>query len=316
MTSPEEPPVSPNRRVRLRNNTCPYCRTRLAAGAREIEHVIGRRFVPRGTLQAAWNLHVWSCRPCNFEKSQLEDDISAITLLGRVSAAGEVSDAGLLKEASRKAMGSISRKTGRSVANSDEAITIRGKLGPAQASITMRAPAQLDRDRAHRLALFQLKALFYWLTYNRETEQGGFWPGALFPVDGTNKSDFGNVVQRAFADRVIGWDYRLVVTTAATNIQAAIRKHPTAAAWSFALEWNGNFRLIGFFGDEATCEAEREALPKLEPDFLHEDGPHVYAIRANKVLAEEEDLLFIVPDEAAPDGNGTPQADSQAASVL
>ena len=64
--------------TRLDNVTCPYCRDRLSQVNRNEDHVIGRRFVPKGKLNGQWNLIVCACEECNTHKSNLEDDISAI----------------------------------------------------------------------------------------------------------------------------------------------------------------------------------------------------------------------------------------------
>lgn len=72
---------SPRHRVVKRNILCAYCGTPLAPfGGGEQEHVIGRRFVPKGTLSGQWNLIVKACPTCNDHKADLEDDISAITM--------------------------------------------------------------------------------------------------------------------------------------------------------------------------------------------------------------------------------------------
>ena len=44
--------------------------------------MIGRRFVPKGKLNNQWNLIVRVCIKCNNKKSDLEDDISAISMGG------------------------------------------------------------------------------------------------------------------------------------------------------------------------------------------------------------------------------------------
>jgi hypothetical protein len=44
------------------------------------EHVIGRRFVPKNTMFGQWNVILRACRECNTAKSELENDISAITM--------------------------------------------------------------------------------------------------------------------------------------------------------------------------------------------------------------------------------------------
>src|SRR5438067_12808695 len=69
-----------NRAIVLKNETCVYCGSELTAGNCTKEHVIGRKFVPKGKLHEEWNLIVRACTSCNHTKSDLEDDISAISL--------------------------------------------------------------------------------------------------------------------------------------------------------------------------------------------------------------------------------------------
>lgn len=70
-----------NRLMVRRSLYCAYCGAAFSRPSDgEAEHVIGRRFVPKGTLAAQWNLIVRACGPCNDHKADLENDISAITM--------------------------------------------------------------------------------------------------------------------------------------------------------------------------------------------------------------------------------------------
>lgn len=72
---------SPSRLIVRRSAFCAYCGHAFGPGDRgENEHVIGRRFVPKGTLANHWNLILSACGPCNDAKAELENDISAITM--------------------------------------------------------------------------------------------------------------------------------------------------------------------------------------------------------------------------------------------
>lgn len=72
--------LAPDRAIVLRNVACVYCGTSLTKETTTRDHVIGRRFVPKGKFAARWNLIINACEPCNNGKAELEDDISAITL--------------------------------------------------------------------------------------------------------------------------------------------------------------------------------------------------------------------------------------------
>lgn len=95
--------------------TCPYCSVELTEENNSEEHVVGRKFVPKGTLNNNWNLIVRSCNECNEEKSNFEDDISAITLAGRVWFEDNEYDETLLNNIKRKAKGSYSRRTRKAI---------------------------------------------------------------------------------------------------------------------------------------------------------------------------------------------------------
>src|SRR5687768_10576572 len=105
-----------SRPLLLRNVTCPYCGKLVSRHARTKEHVIGRRFVPRGALDRCWNLIVWACHGCNRQKSDLEDDISAITMQFHTAGLHGMNDVTLQNEALRKSARSISRNTRKPIA--------------------------------------------------------------------------------------------------------------------------------------------------------------------------------------------------------
>jgi hypothetical protein len=99
-TLKELPAHSP---ILLDNMTCPYCGILLDAEDVTKEHVVGRRFVSKGTLDQRWNLILKACRPCDTRKSDLENDISAVSM--QPTAAGQLvrSDQAFVAEGRRKA---------------------------------------------------------------------------------------------------------------------------------------------------------------------------------------------------------------------
>src|SRR5258708_1804203 len=72
--------ISPDRPIQIKNDICVYCAKQLTQDTITKEHVVGRRFIPKGKLNGQWNLIVNACRVCNGRKSDLENDISAITM--------------------------------------------------------------------------------------------------------------------------------------------------------------------------------------------------------------------------------------------
>jgi 5-methylcytosine-specific restriction endonuclease McrA len=109
-----------NRVIRLDNISCPYCGSLFSEKRTTVEHVIGRRFVPKATLNESWNLILRACSECNARKANLEDDISAITMAADISGRYAEEEAILRTEAERKGVKSLSRRTGKPVLASQE----------------------------------------------------------------------------------------------------------------------------------------------------------------------------------------------------
>jgi hypothetical protein len=111
----------------LENMTCVYCGALdVGIGTFDYDHVIGRKFVPKGTWQGSWSLQVRACKLCNGRKANLEDDISAITLYRALEYYPH--DAELANLVLHKAEGSRSRRTGRPVVRSHEQFDVQGTL--------------------------------------------------------------------------------------------------------------------------------------------------------------------------------------------
>ena len=293
MPSTELTYLNHRRVVHLPNMTCPYCNASLGTTPSDDDHVIGRRFVPKGTLRTSWNLVLRACVPCNNRKSDLEDDLSAISM--QPDAYGQMprDDPNLAKEAHRKAKKSLSRRTRRPVALSQEHIRLAGSAGPGiRLAFSTIAPPQMDQSRAFELARMQLMAFFYWVTFDLSTHRGGFWPGCFYPVIATFRPDWGNPRFRAFMTTVIGWEPRLLASAADDYFRVAIRRHPHHVCWSWALEWNSNVRLGGFFGEAEPVRELCEALPKLKVTHFRVSPTAGVFIHTEQTLLDEDDQLF------------------------
>lgn len=283
----------------LANVTCPYCGSTIDRGNRTKEHVVGRRFVPVGTLSECWNLILWACHQCNRKKSDLEDDISAITMTFHTANLPLLADSLVQAEARRKNIKSFSRKTGKPIAESSESIKIRAKLGViAEITGDFTSPPQLDDKRVYELARLQMIGFFYFLTYDRVSNIGHYWPGGFYPIHGTIKSDWGNPVHRAFMNEVVNWDYRLLLATASGYYRAVIRRHPKRNCWSWAVEWNDCYRLVGFFGDLEAAKEVAGRFPDIPVNSVFESPNRWFRYRVEESLNEEEDLLFHMPPES------------------
>lgn len=284
--------------IRLDNVTCVYCGATLTKETSSKEHVIGRRFVPKGKLDGYWNLIVNACRTCNGIKSDLENDISAITmqpdLFGRY---GHEDEAGV-SEAKRKAKNAFSRRTKKPVKDSHEQMTVKMPLGKgASISFGFTSPPQTDRQRVFELARLQTMGFFYWITFDQDSKRGYWWPGGFYPVLDANRADWGNPVHRAFADSVVEWEPRVFASNADGFYKISIRKHPEADCWSWALEWNHSKRVIGLCGDRQAAQDVAARFPKLKAQTISQGPDATFGYRAETPLPESEgDKLFYWDD--------------------
>lgn len=285
-----------NRAIVLRNTTCAYCgqifNTQLPATK---EHVIGRRFVPRGILNAQWNLILNVCSSCNGEKSNLEDDISVISMMPDLYGCHAIDDPRLPAEVARKAIKSHSRLTGKAVADSHEQIVIKSTFGPATFTLNFTAPAQVDESRLYLLAHYHFRGFFYWMTYQSETTRGGFVQGNFCPLVAIRRADWGSPRSRWFMKLVRDWDLRIHAIGADTFFKLLIRRHPQGAAvWSWAIEWNHSIRVIGFAGDEGVIDSIISSAPNHHMERIQETDNGSIRFRTEVPLPEVLDDLFTV----------------------
>jgi hypothetical protein len=236
-----------------------------------------------------------ACEACNNLKSTLEDDISAISLQPDGYGKFPHNDPNLSYYAKIKGKGSQSRHTGKPVSESRENIQIKGELvSGVTIAFSLSSPPQISDDRAFALAHFHLAAFFYFITFNADTKLGGFWPGAFLPLMQTRQQDWGNKRQLKFMELISSWPMRFIGETAESFFKIVIRRHPTSECWAWALEWNRNIRVIGFFGDRSKAQEIVDTLPVLEFHYIHpsEADPHSYRSRQEVPLSPSDDILF------------------------
>ncbi len=276
--------------IRLPNRSCIYCGLDFGDGVlRAREHVIGRNFVPEGSFKANdWNLIVWACRVCNIWKSDLEGEISAITLQPAIGTAHL--DKTLSQLAARKASKAYSHVTGKTIGESRERLSLTYSLAP-NASMTFGcvAPPRLVPDRVMAPAGAQIQAFFYFLTYDTSQGRGSFLPGGISWSAFAQRDDWGNAQFLAFASLTKNWIGRVSGNAAEHYFRIVIKREPSGSElWSFALEWNQNSRIIGFFGDKRSAAERVAGFPSFEWRRL--DG--TTQMREETPLGSSEDLLF------------------------
>lgn len=279
------------RPVRLKNRSCPYCGQELSAETSTDDHLIGRRFVPKGSLNNSWNLKLKACSECNNLKSDLEDDISAITM--QPDCFGRLPDASVEQEALRKGIGSYSRRTGKPVSASEERLNIRSSFGTAVMTFTLVSPPQVDEGRLATLAWSHVIACLYWLSFDKEKREGSRFDEVFVPLSSAPRSDWGNEVHLAFMRKVLTWEHRLLGQAAGGNFKVAIRRLTDVRCWSWALEWNQNMRIVGLLGEPPAIASVQQELPILAFQLVGSapDGRRLRH-RWEKPLADEEDVMF------------------------
>jgi len=291
MTKSKLKNYSSDRAIRLKNKICLYCGKELKLEETTKEHVIGRKFVPKGTLNKKWNLIALACNICNNIKSKLEDDISAITMqpdiFGRFAAKDELLEIEYIRKSSK----SKSKRTGIVLAKNKEEVLIDIPFSSQLAfSFNMVMPAQIDYERVFRLSRFHIGAFFFLITYNVATNMGSPLPGDFNLINYVAKSNWGNPKNISFMNFVQNWEPRILGTTAEGYFKINIRRHPNLNIWSWAIEWNQNYRLIGFFGDLNTIEFKKSLPPLLANTVSKHKGN--WQISLEKEIDEKEDILF------------------------
>jgi hypothetical protein len=276
--------------LRLWNRTCVYCGVDFGPAApRTRGHVIGLNFVPEGSFESNdWNLIVWACGRCNHEKSKLEGEISAITLQPSIGEAHP--DKALSSLVERKASKTVSATTGKTVRKSTEKVGCTYRYSPT-VSMTFGfiAPPQLLQARVTALASTQVGAFFYLITYNEARRRGSFLPGGVTWLTFAQKSDWGNVQLLAFASLTKTWKGRVRGNAAKDYFRIVIkREHSGIDLWSFALEWNKNYRVVGFFGDRSLALERVGSFPPFEWARLDQ----ATRWRQESPLSQSEDVLF------------------------
>lgn len=284
--------IDANKSVRLNNVTCTYCGVKLTPKNDSKEHVVGRKFVPKGSFDSQWNLIVQACKCCNGIKSDLENDISAITLELCSHFHSDLPKY-VIADSKRKSNKCFSRQTKKLVKNSYKTyrthFPLARKIG---LNLNHQAPPQLDEIRCFELARYHLMAFFYFITFNDETKKGGFWQEGYHPAFIAPYTDWGNVEQVSFMKSVCEWEPRWRGITANGFFKGIIKKHPSEKCWSWALEWNKSCRLVGFFGCRKTAEEVVEKIPNLHWKQLHINGMGNNFFRKEKMLDASDDCLF------------------------
>lgn len=275
--------------VNLSNRACPYCNTELSNGEATEDHVIARCFVPKRSLEQSWNLHVRACSDCNGYKAALEDRVSAVSMHRPLIGPRQPDDLALAREAARKRQGSAGPRIDRS----NQSLKHHTELMPGvRVSFDLVAPPSIDPQQILELAWHHVSALFYYSTFNAEQGVGASLPGVFRGVQWSPRSDWGNDRQRAFMRSVVEWRHRINISAASGYFKASIRDHPVRDCWAWAVEWNKNYRAVGFFGDQSTVEELVATMPLLVINPVSGSGDGLVGLRIERPLDQADDSLF------------------------
>lgn len=280
------------RPIRLQNVNCPYCGRNFGDGVVATkEHVIGRRFVPKGALEAQWNLILNACSPCNNAKAELENDISVITMLSTHSISDLEVQQRLSSEYERRAHKTGSRRTGKSVASSHETVQVQEQHSNASATFNFSCGPQIDHRRIHRLAELHFRAFRFLCTFNKSTNRG-FAGGNYVHLGAYRRANWGAVEARWFMQKVQSWELRACGIAADGYFKINIQKCPTAKIWSCALEWNQTLRVLAFAGEMDEIENFLSGMPASQSIFKKTPEGDLLRLTADIPLDVTEDTLF------------------------
>lgn len=281
-----------NALVLKKNMTCAYCGRLFSVSIpRTRDHVIGRKFVPPGTIKADdWNLILGACVICNNGKSQLEDEISAITLYPEIGHTH--SDPNLHAIATHKAAGASSRATGKKVADSIETTSMSFRLSP-QATMTLNfvAPPILRHDAVLELAGAHVQAFFYYLTYSEALKTGRFLPAQFLWSSWARSLDWGNRRLSWFTNETKGWPSMFAGVAAQGFFRIKLgRRAADSQLGSFALEWNRSLRIVGFFGSQEEFDVISNTLQSRSEELMSSR----HQLREEIALDPVDDTLFTI----------------------
>lgn len=292
------------------NVQCPYCGRLLDDGPetrRTEEHVIGRKFVPKGYLENEWNLIVDACEDCNRQKGRLESGISCMSHMSVGSGPKYDDDVvedvrrklGMKDPATGRVRGATHPSSGKPVLESFARHKVSGSFGPARLSFSFLGPPQ-DAEGEAELAGFHVQAFFYLISnYNPDdpaksrafskAESRYLATDDIQPVFSLRRSGFGHEVATELTRQTLGWNQVCWISTARGHFKTIMRKGPDAFFW--AVEWNKNVRVIGLIRKKDQPCAVLDGLAELSEATSKplSDG---WRYREGIALLEEQDILF------------------------
>ncbi len=284
------------------NQYCPYCGVFVGLGSEvpsDKEHLIARRFVPKGSLEGgAFNFIFRSCKVCNNRKASAERHVSSVTLY---NSPGRAEDARVDEIARRKASQDFHPdKKGVRIEDASDRHSTAFQIGPMSVRFGFVSPPRLNDDEARVLACCHVKALFALLTTSdcRVKEACRIVPATQVHFFGRyGHGDWGNARLAAITHRVQSWPCYGNIATANGYFRAILRRDDKW--WFWALEWNRSVRVIGAIASENEVPDIFRDLPKLKWMALPDGSGRM---REETPLGDVPDTVFQsdFPDDYIP----------------
>ncbi len=218
------------------------------AESSEKEHLIGREFVPTGTLGGtAFNFIFRACEVCNDRKGNLERHVSTITLFTSPARAKSTEVDQLARRKASKDY--HPQKKGSLVQDSHLSFEIPFSSGGVTGKIGMSGPPRLDEEAAMELAFRHLQGFFSLITSVDPTTTEGtrlLQSQQFYAERPYSYRDWGNVRLLEIVRRAQSWTKLGFVTAAKGFFRAEFRRDESETGqWFWALEWNKSTRVIG-----------------------------------------------------------------------
>jgi hypothetical protein len=282
-----------NRKPGRSNQYCLYCGVPVGDGATVLsdkEHLIGRNFVPTGTLSSSgFNFIFRSCRECNSRKGSAERHLSSVTL---VNSPARENDQRVDAVAKRKATRDFHPdKKGVPIGQATDEHSMEFRCDTFSMKFALTSPPQVNLPAAQLLAFNHIQALFALVTTEdcRVPEKIRLLPQAQFRYFGHYAhQDWGNPHLITIAKRTEDWSCPANIT-AADGYFKAILKRSEDQGWFWALEGNRSIRVVGAIVRENESAKLFEELPSLGWKPLPNGSAR---IRTETPRVEEADHLF------------------------
>ena len=258
-----------NRNASESNQFCLYCGRRVGSNA-EIEsnkeHLIGRNFVPKGSLAGdAFNFVFRACIECNTEKSDAERHVSTVSLF---NSPARLVDLSINDLAARKASNDHHPTERRLVRDASVPHKIETEGNGFSGTLHMTSPPQLEYKSVLLLAVRQIQGLFALISTEdpRVPEKSKLLAAdkVLLHKD-YNYGDWGNPQLIEIIERTKGWSAPLFVNSASGHFKAILRiPKSQEEGYFWALEWNKSVRIVGAICHPSQYPVWLKDLPQLK----------------------------------------------------